>query len=714
MANTNNSNNGSTRDWLSLAKRDVDDANSLLGKLKKKPLSYFDALTRNFCSDSDKFQVNLGQFPQNFVVVTTGTGSKVKVLHSLFNVNIDPDTDTGSSVIGVYGINRVAPFKTFSATVAVQPMNIPARRSAKKGDTEPLMPGIKQFSATRSPEEFRDIIGDPDGRVVSDLAKIPSAHLIHPQVFIDIEGKREWEASDLGYKLVTLYAKRGEEEEDDDDDDDDDDESEGEGEEEGSRTIDGVYQLLLFLWAAAKQCGNPVTLKEIPEDGIVTSLCEKKAQTISVGELSSPGAVPTMAHGSAILESQRLVDAMVVNLEKSSEAYVLQISKDDSTKSALSRLAPDQASLFRLLTADDFDIDGTPELNDFARKLTENRDPMRAVNMLRQASRLWKGSISDKSLLQFLSSGYLAPDINQEPDGLTSLGFVPHYERHRFEDKNNVASDNMRSMFGEKTFDEDTIKRYTKKQFFFPTRIEDWAVQLESTIRFLDLLTCDDGIASEGYRTALDFYERNDQTLRTTFRNDKLIGVKILYFLDRVFQEFATDLSRYSSLANPLRSARNSLANRQRNTVAQTLSPLKYGLTLTMSLPAGLMEAPRIMKGSDLNNHYNAGKAGNEEGGGNEGDNNRLSSITIPQGFKLPKGRFGDYFNPREHGGERAKGWPQVPHDSSGLPKTICLRLMTTGKCPKGNCQFAHVLPAALGQKNLDAMATRLSEIYKN
>jgi hypothetical protein len=59
------------------------------------------------------------------------------------------------------------------------------------------MPGIKQFSAARSPEEFRDAIGDP-GRVISDLAKILSSHLIHPQVFIDIEGKREWEASDLG------------------------------------------------------------------------------------------------------------------------------------------------------------------------------------------------------------------------------------------------------------------------------------------------------------------------------------------------------------------------------------------------------------------------------------------------------------------------------------------------------------------------------------
>jgi hypothetical protein len=55
-----------------------------------------------------------------------------------------------------------------------------------------------------------------------------------------------------------------------------------------------------------------------------------------------------------------------------------------------------------------------------------------------------------------------------QPDGHTSLGFIPHHERHRFEDKSNVAIYNMRAMFGENTFDEDSIKRYTKKQFFVP------------------------------------------------------------------------------------------------------------------------------------------------------------------------------------------------------------------------------------------------------
>jgi hypothetical protein len=103
----------------------------------------------------------------------------------------------------------------------------------------------------------------------------------------------------------------------------------------------------------------------------------------------------------------------------------------------------------------------------------------------------------------------------------------------------------MRAMFGEKTFDKETIKWYTKKQFFIPSKIEDWQVQLASTIKCIELITCEDGIASEAYRTALDLYEQNEPTFRATFQTDKLMGVKILHFLDRVFQEFVSDLSRF-------------------------------------------------------------------------------------------------------------------------------------------------------------------------
>jgi hypothetical protein len=88
----------------------MSDEESPLEVLTGKPFSYFDALTRNFTGDMNRFQVNLGQFHQNFVV-TTGTGSKVKVLHDLFSVNVDPDVVGAALVVGIYGANRLAPFK---------------------------------------------------------------------------------------------------------------------------------------------------------------------------------------------------------------------------------------------------------------------------------------------------------------------------------------------------------------------------------------------------------------------------------------------------------------------------------------------------------------------------------------------------------------------------------------------------------------------------
>jgi hypothetical protein len=116
-----------------------------------------------------------------------------------------------------------------------------------------------------------------------------------------------------------------------------------------------------------------------------------------------------MTHGAALLKSQKLTDAMMANLNKLSEAHVLQINKDDSTKSALSRLGPDQASLFlHLLTANSFEmVDGVPELNEFTTKLTKSQDPMRAVNMVQQATRPGGGPLATRVFYNFSARGTL-------------------------------------------------------------------------------------------------------------------------------------------------------------------------------------------------------------------------------------------------------------------------------------------------------------------
>ena len=56
---------------------------------------------------------------------------------------------------------------------------------------------------------------------------------------------------------------------------------------------------------------------------------------------------------------------------------------------------------------------------------------------------------------------------------MSCLAFVVDHEGCRLADKHNTVTNNMRAMFGEKTFDQDSIKRYTKKQFFLLVVLPD-------------------------------------------------------------------------------------------------------------------------------------------------------------------------------------------------------------------------------------------------
>jgi hypothetical protein len=99
--------------------------------------------------------------------------------------------------------------------------------------------------------------------------------------------------------------------------------------------------------------------------------------------------------------------------------------------------------------------------------------------------------------------------------------------------------------------------------------------------------------------------------------------------------------------------------------------------------------------------------------GGESGDPPRLKSITLPAGWRIPRGKtFGDFFNPRlPENRANLTGWPQTAHDRTGSQKPMCVRLMATGKCPKENCKNSHAKPSSLGQDSIDKITTRLAEI---
>jgi hypothetical protein len=68
---------------------------------------------------------------------------------------------------------------------------------------------------------------------VATLTTFPNAHFIHPQVVVDVEGKREWDADEFGYRLISIYNE------------DTGSENKGEDQEPIQDTLKEIYQLLI-------------------------------------------------------------------------------------------------------------------------------------------------------------------------------------------------------------------------------------------------------------------------------------------------------------------------------------------------------------------------------------------------------------------------------------------------------------------------------------
>jgi hypothetical protein len=128
-----------------------------------------------------------GAIPQNFAVAT-GPTSKV----SFFSTNANTGTNSSGSAIGLYGANITAPFKaTTAASVALGLTLI--RCGNNKKDPEILLPSIQQFTEVESAEEFSRLIGSKEANGAEALPNLPNVHFLHPQIFVDIKGKREWD-----------------------------------------------------------------------------------------------------------------------------------------------------------------------------------------------------------------------------------------------------------------------------------------------------------------------------------------------------------------------------------------------------------------------------------------------------------------------------------------------------------------------------------------
>jgi hypothetical protein len=83
--------------------------------------------------------------------------------------------------------------------------------------------------------------------------------------------------------------------------------------------------------------------------------------------------------------------------------------------------------------------------------------------------------------------------------------------------------------------------------------------QLWTTVKFLNLLTCRNGIAAKGNTHGLWFLLNNHLIIQEVIESSPLFCVRYVYMLDCIFQKFVTDLEIYYQDKNPIRNAKPKL-----------------------------------------------------------------------------------------------------------------------------------------------------------
>ncbi len=481
-----------------------------------------------------------------------------------------------------------------------------------------------------------------------------------------------------------------------------------------SQTEQSTQSLLVFLWAVSKGYSKSVSLSDPPESEFIEEKCHSildelspksdganQGDPIGVGASNNPSTNPTLI--AALLQN---VNAMTTQTLKS-------VEREEKKKSMLSRLTPEAESLFTLLSAVDWS-DRKPAMNDFTKRLLSDKDPVKAFNIVSSATRNWKGSVSERGLAQFFSTGYMATEINIQPGGFTIFMFKPKSGASARTTKSLQQS--IRSMFGDTEVDEDSVKYYASHEFYLAQTVMELEIQLQTCISFLDTLTATEGIASEGYTYGLKLVKKNWLMFQSLFDQDHLFGVRLGYFLDRVFQSFLSKLLSYQDENEPILAARRRLKGVQEDDIDSVLRNLAYGVTPTITLPESLARGNRPVKlpprpPTDVPVPPAPFSPDQKRPLAPRTGTPTLNKSMNPD-WTLPKGKeYRLLFNPRAFP-ERVRNWPTYPHHQTGKLGQLCLKYQVTGKC-FDTCRYSHIGAASIDRETTDLITARLHNIYE-
>jgi hypothetical protein len=169
-----------------------------------------DTMTQALNQLGDELVLRTATLPHNFVLLPgSSTQGKVLLLHHWFTVS-EP------GVVGVNGNHYSSPFKAFDpddATVSLKPPTVVAHKPRVSTRSKPVashdpqvpkhfIPTLRQFLEVEDESHFMGLAGNDRGQEVETLAEWPTSFLLHPEIFICLEGAKEIRAREAALIII--------------------------------------------------------------------------------------------------------------------------------------------------------------------------------------------------------------------------------------------------------------------------------------------------------------------------------------------------------------------------------------------------------------------------------------------------------------------------------------------------------------------------------
>jgi hypothetical protein len=491
-------------DWISCCRSNRGDGGTIEALFNLDDDDLAD-ISKGHCNNVEAFRSTIANSGGGNFLLIPGSKGTVHFLHQGF---VSATTLGGATILGfIQGKFSSSPFKTIVRPPdAVRPTD--QGRTMTRGQATPAAcPTIKSIFSVSDADEFAALPGEVD-----TLDGMPNHIFVHPRIFARTDGIRTARSKDLAWDIIEQIAEELNNATTDSE------------RAHVAKEQDNVEVLLAFLWASEERgLRSPVTVGDMEESPHLNHQSELILNKIWTPVKPQAGTSLDLASGLALA-----THSLVISMQNTETTRLQERAEDKSVKSLMRNLPPRQQAPFAKLCT--IDMRSPAVMPPFMTSCLAEKTPIRATNLIQQASHKWKGGFSKAGLSRFLAGGHISQEGHlAEPGGFEGFMFYPKSPLSKGTSTESAIKGRGRIReFLELEADEETLKFHQKKQFFVPTARHELKTVLQTWHDLLELLTIKDTVATEGLALILEKCDEHCQVIQEMFASIKDCGLTVM------------------------------------------------------------------------------------------------------------------------------------------------------------------------------------------